>query len=162
MRSSCVSPWVAPRSSPPSWSSFPATRLLGALGAVALMSGAIFFHLVSPLGVDPYNDGGGLFTEACETLAAALFIVFALRADLPVLAARVPFIGVTLSERLRRTRPPRFDAALPGTLAGDAAKHRAGPSWLGRPAMRGSTSSAAGCSCPSSQATPRDRLPAPG
>ena len=81
----------------------PATRLLGALGAVALMSGAIFFHLVSPLGVDPYNDGGGLFTEACETLAAALFIVFVLRADLPILAARVPFIGVTLSGLFRRS-----------------------------------------------------------
>ncbi|HEY0206033.1 MAG TPA: hypothetical protein VGC15_17985 [Acetobacteraceae bacterium] len=81
----------------------PPTRLLGALGAVALMSGAIFFHLVSPLGVDPYNDGGGLFTQACEALASALFIVLALRADLPDLASRVPFIGRTLSGLLRRT-----------------------------------------------------------
>lgn len=84
----------------------PPTRLLGALGAVALMSGAVFFHLVSPLGVDPYNDGAGLFTEACETLAAALFIVFALRADLPALAGRVPFVGPALSGLLRRAPAP--------------------------------------------------------
>jgi hypothetical protein len=84
----------------------PATRLLGALGAVALMSGAIFFHLASPLGIDPYHDGGGLFTEACESLAAALFIVFALRADLPHLAGRVPFVGRALSGLLRRTPTP--------------------------------------------------------
>ncbi len=84
----------------------PATRLLGALGAVALMSGAVFFHLVSPLGIDPYHDGAGLFTEACEALAAALFIVFALRADLPALASRVPFIGGALGGLLRRTPAP--------------------------------------------------------
>jgi hypothetical protein len=84
----------------------PATRLLGALGAVALMSGAIFFHLVSPLGVDPYHDGGGLFTEACEVLGSALFIVLTLRADLPDLASRVPFVGRTLSGLLRLTSAP--------------------------------------------------------
>ena len=70
-----------------------ATRLLGALGAVALMSGAIFFHVVSPLGIDPYNDGAGLFTDACEILLAALFIVFAYRAELLVLLHRLPVLG---------------------------------------------------------------------
>lgn len=84
----------------------PATRLLGALGAVALMSGAIFFHLASPLGIDPYHDGAGLFTEACEVLASALFIVFALRAELPALASRVPFVGRALSGLLRRAPAP--------------------------------------------------------
>ena len=29
------------------------------------MSGAISFHLFTPLGIDPNNDGGGLFMAAC-------------------------------------------------------------------------------------------------
>lgn len=70
------------------------------------MSGAIFFHLANPLGIDPYHDGGGLFTEACEVLASALFIVFALRAELPALASRVPFVGRALSGLLRRAPAP--------------------------------------------------------
>ncbi len=46
----------------------PWTRVPGAALAFATMAGAIFFHLVSPLGVDPYGDGGVLFTEAVFTL----------------------------------------------------------------------------------------------
>ena len=38
----------------------PATRVFGAAFALGIMSGAIFFHLVSPLGIDPYHDGGAL------------------------------------------------------------------------------------------------------
>jgi len=48
---------------------------LGALGAFLLMTGAIFFHLVSPLGVDPYNDGGVLFKEACSVWTCAAVII---------------------------------------------------------------------------------------
>ena len=84
----------------------PATQLLGALGAVARMSGAVFFHLASPLGIDPCHDGAGLFTGACEALASMLLIVFALRAKLPDLASRVPFVGRALSGLLRRTPAP--------------------------------------------------------
>lgn len=40
-------------------------QFYGALVAVAVMSGAIFFHLFTPLGIDPNNDGGGLFIVAC-------------------------------------------------------------------------------------------------
>ncbi|MCX7383494.1 MAG: hypothetical protein NT133_19225 [Alphaproteobacteria bacterium] len=57
------------------------SRMWGAAGALALMSGAIFFHVVSPLGIDPYNDGGKLFKEACSVWAAAAFILFAYRAE---------------------------------------------------------------------------------
>lgn len=64
----------------------PATRLLGGLGAMALMSGAIFFHVVSPLGIDPYGDGGTLFKEACAVWACAAFVVWAYRADAVALA----------------------------------------------------------------------------
>jgi hypothetical protein len=53
----------------------PATRVIGAAGAVGIMTGAIFFHLVSPLGVDPYGDGGQLFKEACTVWLSGLAIL---------------------------------------------------------------------------------------
>ncbi|MCG8441179.1 MAG: hypothetical protein MI723_05145, partial [Caulobacterales bacterium] len=36
-------------------------QALGAMAAFAVMTGAVSFHLFTPLGVDPNNDGGGLF-----------------------------------------------------------------------------------------------------
>lgn len=53
----------------------PRLQLAGALFSLGIMSGAIFFHVVSPLGIDPYNDGGVLFKEACATWAASAAIV---------------------------------------------------------------------------------------
>src|SRR5271166_5058382 len=35
---------------------FPPTQVLGAALSLGIMTGAIFFHLASPLGVDPYGD----------------------------------------------------------------------------------------------------------
>lgn len=67
----------------------PATRMLGAAGALALMSGAIFFHVVSPLGIDPYDDGGQLFKEACAVWASAAFILLVYRAEAVALLARL-------------------------------------------------------------------------
>src|SRR3712207_5149211 len=52
----------------------PRTQVFGALFALGIMSGAIFFHTVSPLGIDPYGDGGVLFKEACFTWVMAAFI----------------------------------------------------------------------------------------
>jgi hypothetical protein len=43
------------------------------------MSGAIFFHVVSPLGIDPYHDGGALFKEACAVWLCAGFILLSYR-----------------------------------------------------------------------------------
>ncbi len=40
-------------------------QALAALIGLAIMTGAISFHLFTPLGVDPNNDGGGLFMAAC-------------------------------------------------------------------------------------------------
>jgi uncharacterized membrane protein YphA (DoxX/SURF4 family) len=45
----------------------PGLRLWGALLAFGTMGGAIFFHTIGPIGIDPYGDGGGLFKEACFT-----------------------------------------------------------------------------------------------
>jgi uncharacterized membrane protein YphA (DoxX/SURF4 family) len=66
----------------------PRTRLIGALLSLGTMSGAIFFHTVSPLGIDPYGDGGVLFKEAVFTWFMAAFIVFVLRDELFALLAR--------------------------------------------------------------------------
>lgn len=67
----------------------PRTQAFGALFALAIMSGAIFFHTVSPLGIDPYGDGGTLFKEACFTWAMAAFIVAVRRKELLDLGRRL-------------------------------------------------------------------------
>lgn len=66
----------------------PRTQAFGALFALGIMSGAIFFHTVSPLGLDPYGDGGVLFKEALFTWLMAAFIVFARRDELLALGRR--------------------------------------------------------------------------
>ena len=48
----------------------------GALLGIGIMSGAISFHLFTPLGIDPNEDGGGLFMAACMVwLSCAILIV---------------------------------------------------------------------------------------
>lgn len=51
----------------------------GALAGLLVMAGAVSFHLFTPLGVDPNNDGGGLFVAACINLAAALAMLTVFR-----------------------------------------------------------------------------------
>ena len=41
----------------------------GALAGLLVMMGAVSFHLFTPLGIDPNNDGAGLFVAACTNLA---------------------------------------------------------------------------------------------
>ncbi len=59
---------------------FPVLRrlqTLGALIAVAVMTGAVSFHMFTPLGIDPNNDGGGLFAMAVTVwLASIAYLVF--------------------------------------------------------------------------------------
>ncbi len=71
----------------------PATRAVGAAMTIAIMSGAIFFHVVTPLGIDPYDDGAVLFKEACATLLAALVLLWLSRDQATALLRRVPMIG---------------------------------------------------------------------
>lgn len=66
----------------------PRLQVFGAALALGTMTGAIFFHLVSPLGIDPYGDGGVLFKEACATWTAALVILLIHRDEVLALAAR--------------------------------------------------------------------------
>ena len=55
---------------------------LGALIGLAVMTGAISFHLFTPLGIDPNNDGGGLFMAACAVWLSCAALVFWRRGDL--------------------------------------------------------------------------------
>jgi uncharacterized membrane protein YphA (DoxX/SURF4 family) len=61
----------------------PWTRVPGAALSLVTMAGAIFFHLVSPLGIDPYGDGGVLFTEAVFTLFVAAGVLWLHRHEVP-------------------------------------------------------------------------------
>jgi uncharacterized membrane protein YphA (DoxX/SURF4 family) len=60
----------------------PGFQVAGAAVAGATMAGAITLHLFTALGVDPYNDGGTLFKEACTNLVFALIILFLRRAEI--------------------------------------------------------------------------------
>ncbi|PHR60719.1 MAG: hypothetical protein COA43_06155 [Robiginitomaculum sp.] len=56
----------------------PALRRLQGLGALlglAIMSGAVSFHLFTPLGTDPNNDGGLLFVMAVCVWVSCLIIL---------------------------------------------------------------------------------------
>lgn len=62
----------------------------GALAGLLVMTGAVSFHLFTPLGTDPNHDGGGLFIAACTNLAfAALLLGVFRRAALAELGRRV-------------------------------------------------------------------------
>ena len=76
----------------------PRTQIFGAAVSLCIMTGAIFFHTVSPLGIDPYGDGGVLFKQACATWISSLAILV-LRAD--TVAATLATIETYLPKPLR-------------------------------------------------------------
>jgi hypothetical protein len=79
----------------------PATQVVGAVLALGIMTGAIFFHLVSPLGIDPYGDGGVLFKQACAVWLSSVAILALRRHEAVVLLERyLPFVPI----------PPRLRA----------------------------------------------------
>ena len=49
---------------------------LGALVAFGVISGAVFFHLFTPLGIDVQGDGGALFGTAVGILFASLILIY--------------------------------------------------------------------------------------
>lgn len=69
---------------------FSVLRPIGALMGIAIISGAIFFHLFTPLGVVVNNDGGLLFSLACGVWISALVIVLLDRHKLLGLIQRGP------------------------------------------------------------------------
>lgn len=60
---------------------YPRTSVYGALLAMGLMSGAIFFHLTK-LGIVVMNDGGQLFVYAILVFAASLALVLIQRTQI--------------------------------------------------------------------------------
>ncbi len=73
---------------------------LGALIGLAVMSGAISFHLFTPLGIDPNNDGGGLFLAACIVWVGSMTMVIMRRKALIGLFTE---IGAALGKREAKT-----------------------------------------------------------
>jgi hypothetical protein len=62
---------------------------VGALLAIAIMSGAISFHLLTPLGVNVDNDGGALFFTACSVWLGGFALLFLRRRELAELMRRL-------------------------------------------------------------------------
>lgn len=63
----------------------PGLQRLNAIGALigfAVMTGAVSFHLFTPLGIDPNNDGGGLFAAACTIWVTSIVLIIIRRSDL--------------------------------------------------------------------------------
>lgn len=61
----------------------------GALLAVAIMSGAIAFHLFTPLGIDVAGDKGALFYAACATWVCGWLLLFIRRREFAELKRRL-------------------------------------------------------------------------
>lgn len=58
----------------------PRARVFGAALAIGIMTGAISFHLFTPLGVEIMGDGGELFALACGVWVSS-WAILALSAD---------------------------------------------------------------------------------
>lgn len=66
----------------------PATTAFGALLAIGLMAGAIFFH-ITKLGISVQNDGGQLFIYALLVFVSSIALVIIYRNNLFVKSIRV-------------------------------------------------------------------------
>jgi uncharacterized membrane protein YphA (DoxX/SURF4 family) len=77
----------------------PLVHAAGALLAIGVISGAIFFHLFTPLGVQVRNtdgslDGGELFALACGVWVASAILLAMHRDNLRVLLSQRGTVGV--------------------------------------------------------------------
>ncbi len=59
----------------------PRLRIWGAGMALAIISGAIVFHLFTPLGIEIMGDGGLLFALACGVWISSAIILFLSRSE---------------------------------------------------------------------------------
>lgn len=59
----------------------PAVQFVGAGASFVIISGAIFFHTLGPLGIEVNGDGGVLFMMACGVWLASAGILYIRRAD---------------------------------------------------------------------------------
>lgn len=58
---------------------------LGAAIGLAVMTGAVSFHLFTPLGIDPNNDGGGLFAAALTIWVNSIVLLLIRRDEIAAL-----------------------------------------------------------------------------
>jgi uncharacterized membrane protein YphA (DoxX/SURF4 family) len=63
---------------------YPRTIWMGAVLALGLMSGAIFFHLTK-LGINVNGDGGKLFSLAISVFVCALITLWIHRTKIPII-----------------------------------------------------------------------------
>jgi uncharacterized membrane protein YphA (DoxX/SURF4 family) len=79
----------------------PASHVVGAALSLGIMTGAIFFHLASPLGVDPYGDGGVLFHQACAVwLSSAVILLIRRRRVVALVEHYLPFVPIPAKLRV--------------------------------------------------------------
>ena len=62
---------------------------LGALIGLAVMTGAVSFHLFTPLGIDPNNDGGGLFAAAVTIWLTSIVLLIIRRKEIAALLSDI-------------------------------------------------------------------------
>jgi hypothetical protein len=72
----------------------PGFAVVGAGIALVIITGAIFFHLFTPIGVEIMGDGGELFILACGVWLSAVAILFLRRDEL---RAWLAFVSALLS-----------------------------------------------------------------
>ena len=60
----------------------PRVQVAGAAVSLGTMTGAIFFHVFTPLGIDPYNDGGQLFMQAVGVWFSSVAILYIRRNEI--------------------------------------------------------------------------------
>lgn len=77
---------------------FARLNALGALIGLAVMTGAVSFHLFTPLGVDPNNDGGGLFAAACTIWVTSIVLLGIRRHEIAGLASDLGRVFVPSSK----------------------------------------------------------------
>lgn len=78
-------------------------QTLGALVAVAVMTGAVNFHLWTPLGIDPNNDGGGLFAMAVTVWLTSIAMLIARRKTLFAIFSGVAAVIVLPQQTVLQT-----------------------------------------------------------
>ena len=86
---------------------------LGALIGLCVMTGAVSFHLFTPLGIDPNNDGGGLFAAAVTIWITSIVLLTIRRHEIAGLLADMGRAIVP-----ERTAQQSARAARPSTSSG--------------------------------------------
>lgn len=89
---------------------FARLNALGAAIGVAVMTGAVSFHLFTPLGIDPNNDGGGLFAAAVTIWCSSLALLALKRKDALALLSDLARALVPSTIASRTTAPAFKDA----------------------------------------------------